>query len=51
MSGETASDWQPPSLEMFEFQQLLRNSKNIIAVCGAGLSAASGEGWITALKY
>ncbi|KAJ7915497.1 DHS-like NAD/FAD-binding domain-containing protein [Mycena leptocephala] len=42
MSGETASDWQPPSLGMFEFQQLLRNSKNIIAVCGAGLSAASG---------
>ncbi|KAJ6547007.1 NAD-dependent protein deacylase [Mycena capillaripes] len=42
MSEEPASDWQPPSIEMFEFQQLLRNSKNIIAVCGAGLSAASG---------
>ncbi|KAK7035745.1 hypothetical protein R3P38DRAFT_3311737 [Favolaschia claudopus] len=28
--------------KMLEFQQLLRNSKNIIAVCGAGLSAASG---------
>ncbi|KAF7353656.1 hypothetical protein MVEN_01050400 [Mycena venus] len=39
---QTPGDWQPPSLEMFEFQQLLRSSKNIIAVCGAGLSAASG---------
>ncbi|KAJ7118747.1 DHS-like NAD/FAD-binding domain-containing protein [Mycena epipterygia] len=31
-----------PSTNMQEFQRLLRNSKNIIAVCGAGLSAASG---------
>ncbi|KAJ7043130.1 NAD-dependent protein deacylase [Mycena alexandri] len=33
---------QTQSTNMAEFQQLLRSSKNIIAVCGAGLSAASG---------
>ncbi|KAF7294719.1 NAD-dependent protein deacylase [Mycena indigotica] len=32
----------PPSTDMAEFKRVLRNSKNIIAVCGAGLSAASG---------
>ncbi|KAJ7702250.1 DHS-like NAD/FAD-binding domain-containing protein [Mycena rosella] len=31
-----------PSTDMHAFQKALRNSKNIIAVCGAGLSAASG---------
>lgn len=28
---------------MAVFTELLRSSKNIIAVCGAGLSAASGK--------
>lgn len=32
----------PPSTDMAEFKQVLRGAKNIIAVCGAGLSAASG---------
>ncbi|KAJ7168274.1 DHS-like NAD/FAD-binding domain-containing protein [Mycena crocata] len=31
-----------PKTDMTEFQHLLQSSKNIIAVCGAGLSAASG---------
>ncbi|KAJ6488525.1 DHS-like NAD/FAD-binding domain-containing protein [Mycena vitilis] len=43
MTELPTTDWEPLSLEMFElFQQVLRSSKNIIAVCGAGLSAASG---------
>ncbi|KAJ6606441.1 DHS-like NAD/FAD-binding domain-containing protein [Mycena vulgaris] len=33
---------QPPSTDMATFREVLRNSKRIIAVCGAGLSAASG---------
>ncbi|KAJ7221745.1 DHS-like NAD/FAD-binding domain-containing protein [Mycena pura] len=37
MSGEPA-----PSNDMAQFQRVLHKSKNIIAVCGAGLSAASG---------
>ncbi|KAF8191405.1 DHS-like NAD/FAD-binding domain-containing protein [Mycena galopus ATCC 62051] len=41
MSEEEANDWTP-SVDMAEFQQVLRSSKKIIAVCGAGLSAASG---------
>jgi hypothetical protein len=31
-----------PSSDIAEFKRILRNSKNIIAVAGAGLSAASG---------
>ena len=32
-----------PSTDMNTFRQVLSNSKHIIAVAGAGLSAASGE--------
>ncbi|KAJ6500556.1 sirtuin 5 [Mycena sanguinolenta] len=41
MSDDETSNWTP-SVDMAEFQQVLRSSKKIIAVCGAGLSAASG---------
>ncbi|KAF7359277.1 NAD-dependent protein deacylase [Mycena sanguinolenta] len=41
MSEKDTSNWTP-SADMAEFQKVLRSSKNIIAVCGAGLSAASG---------
>jgi NAD-dependent deacetylase sirtuin 5 len=32
----------PPSNDMEAFRELLRSSRNIIAIAGAGLSAASG---------
>ncbi|KAJ7243404.1 NAD-dependent protein deacylase [Mycena haematopus] len=41
MSKDDTSD-RKPSVDMSEFQQAMRSAKSIIAVCGAGLSAASG---------
>jgi hypothetical protein len=37
------SDFELPSNDMEAFRNTLRSSKHIIAVAGAGLSAASGE--------
>ncbi|KAJ7491273.1 DHS-like NAD/FAD-binding domain-containing protein [Mycena latifolia] len=42
MSEPQPGTSQMPSTDMDAFRQVLRDSKRIIAVCGAGLSAASG---------